>query len=75
MPGLRLTRQQARRFLGLDEETSGRVLEVLVDTQFLVRTADGQYAMAAATAPPRVGVKTRMARADLGAKPAARRAM
>jgi Fic family protein len=43
MPGLRLTAEQAKRFLGLDEETAGQVLEKLVDERFLSRTADGAY--------------------------------
>ena len=44
MPGLRLTRPQAQRLWGLDEETCARSLECLVDAGFLVRTNVGTYA-------------------------------
>lgn len=38
MPGLRLTRPQAQRLWGLDEETCWQVLELLVESTFLFRT-------------------------------------
>jgi hypothetical protein len=48
MPGLRLTRQQAQRLWGLDEQTCRSVLDFLVDAKFLClengaysRTTDG----------------------------------
>lgn len=44
MPGLRLKREQAQRLWGLDESTCVQVLELLVDSTFLYRTADGKYA-------------------------------
>jgi hypothetical protein len=44
MPGLRLTREQARRFWGLDEQTCVRLLDFLVEGQFLHRTGDGRFA-------------------------------
>jgi hypothetical protein len=43
MPGLRLTCQQAQRLWGLDERTCLQVLESLVDTRFLCRSAHGMY--------------------------------
>ena len=44
MPGLRLTRQQARRLWGLDEPTCRQVLDFLVDAKFLARPEhDGAY--------------------------------
>jgi hypothetical protein len=44
MPGLQLTLQQARRLLGLDEDTCARSLEYLVENRFLVRTNRDRYA-------------------------------
>jgi hypothetical protein len=35
MPGLRLTRRQAQRLWGLDEQTCREVLDLLVDARFL----------------------------------------
>ena len=46
MPGLRLTFQQARRLWGLDEETCTCLLDALVDSGFLARGDDEQYARA-----------------------------
>ena len=43
MPGLRLTRRQAQRLWGLDEQTCLKLLERLVDLKFLVLSADGNY--------------------------------
>jgi len=43
MPGLRLTRPQAQRLWGLDEQTCVKLLDRLVDLKFLVRGADGNY--------------------------------
>jgi hypothetical protein len=45
MPGLRLTRDQARRLWGLDEATCGDLLAALTDLNFLQRRADGTYAL------------------------------
>jgi len=42
-PGLRLTRPQAQRLWGLDEETCMKLLNRLVDLKFLVLRADGNY--------------------------------
>lgn len=43
MPGLRLTRPQAQRLWGLDEQTCVKLLEQLVDLKFLVVGANGNY--------------------------------
>jgi hypothetical protein len=43
MPGLRLTRPQARRLWGLDEHTSDRLLTMLVERKFLTCGPDGAY--------------------------------
>ena len=43
MPGLRLTPEQARRLWRLDETACRAVLEALVDSRFLTRTADGAF--------------------------------
>ena len=44
MPGLRLTREQARRLWGLDDETCARVLDILMRSGFLLCGDDGRYA-------------------------------
>ena len=67
MPGLRLTRQQAQRLWGLDDETSARVLRVLVDLKFLVLGADGTYARLTEGTFP--GVPLRMVKADIDVAP------
>ena len=64
MPGLRLTRAQAQRLWGLDEQTCLQFLELLTDQGFLHRRVDGTYTRLpdeATTAPH----ATRMAKADL----------
>jgi hypothetical protein len=43
MPGLRLTREQARRLWRLDETACEAVLGALVDARFLARTRDGAF--------------------------------
>jgi hypothetical protein len=65
MPGLRLTRPQAKRLWGLDDDTSARVLNVLVDLKFLVQASDGTYARL--TEGTSRDVPLRMARANLEA--------
>jgi hypothetical protein len=47
MPGLRLTQLQACRLWGLDRDTCGLLLSVLVDAKFLSRTRDGAFVQAA----------------------------
>jgi DNA-binding IclR family transcriptional regulator len=42
-PGLRLTLEQASRFLGIDPPTCERALEELEREGFLWRCADGRY--------------------------------
>jgi hypothetical protein len=44
MPGLQLTRPQARRLLALDEETCTRILDLLVEIKFLCLTDLDTYA-------------------------------
>jgi hypothetical protein len=43
MPGLRLSRQQAQRLWGLDEDACGQILEFLVKTGFLKLAAPDTY--------------------------------
>lgn len=55
MPGLRLTRQQAQRLWGLDEDTCTRLLDSLTEAKFLHQGSDGTYARiadGAVTFPP-----------------------
>jgi hypothetical protein len=44
MPGLRLTRAQAQRLWGLDDETCALLLDLLTEARFLCRKSDGTYA-------------------------------
>jgi hypothetical protein len=46
MPGLRLTRQQARRLWALDADTCDAVLSTLEGSGFLRRTREGKYMLA-----------------------------
>jgi hypothetical protein len=46
MPGLMLTEAQARRLWSLDGRTCRRILTVLLERQFLRRTAAGLYVRA-----------------------------
>ena len=43
MPGMRLTRQQAQRLCGLDEQTCTQVLDYLVEAGFLMRASGDTY--------------------------------
>ena len=43
MPGLKLTEAQARRLWALDAASCSYVLDNLVKTNFLFRTADGAF--------------------------------
>ena len=64
MPGLQLTRPQAQRLWGLDEQTCAQLLELLTEDKFLYRRDDGMYARfteGAVTFPP-----LRMAKAERG---------
>ena len=44
MPGLRLSRRQVARLLGMDDVTCERLLRALITSRFLSRTAGGLYA-------------------------------
>ena len=46
MPGLRLTRQQARRLWALDADTCDALLATLENSGFLRRTREGKYMLA-----------------------------
>ena len=50
MPGLKLTREQARRLWAIDARTCERVLLALVETRFLRRTRDGAFVLSASSA-------------------------
>ena len=43
MPGMRLTRMQARRLWGLDARLCDMLLDALVEARFLLRTSDGAF--------------------------------
>jgi hypothetical protein len=44
MPGLKLTRAQARRLWAIDEATCGQLLDSLTQDGFLYRSKDNSYA-------------------------------
>jgi hypothetical protein len=46
MPGMRLTVENARRLWSVDADTCRRVLDRLVERDFLIRAADGCYGRA-----------------------------
>jgi hypothetical protein len=46
MPGLRLTKQQARRLWALDADTCEALLSTLEGSGFLRRTREGKYMLA-----------------------------
>jgi hypothetical protein len=52
MPGLSLTRAQARRLWAMDEQTCGEVLDWLTAARFLHRRDDGAYARITEGAEP-----------------------
>ena len=43
MPGLHLTKPQARRLWGLNPDTCDAILDALVASKFLQQTRDGAY--------------------------------
>jgi hypothetical protein len=45
MPGMTLTRRQASRLFGLDEDVCRVVLDVLVDSAYLRETSAGRLAL------------------------------
>jgi len=63
MPGLRLSRKQAQRLWGLDEETCGRILDFLVKARFLRLAAPDTYGRL--TDGPAVFPRLRAAKAQL----------
>jgi hypothetical protein len=63
MPGLRLTRRQAQRLWGLDDDTSARLLSMLVELKFLTCAPDGAYVRLSEGALR--GVPLRMAKAEV----------
>ena len=63
MPGLRLSRKQAQRLWGLDEEACGQILEFLVKTGFLRLAAPDTYGRL--TDGPVVFPRLRAAKAQL----------
>jgi hypothetical protein len=68
MPGLRLNPEQIRRLCGVEGTACQRVLDSLVNEQFLVRTSDGRYARLT------TGQHPRPAKADLTTDTRAQRA-
>ena len=63
MPGLRLSRKQAQRLWGLEEEACGQILEFLVKTGFLRLAAPDTYGRL--TDGPVVFPRLRAAKAQL----------
>jgi hypothetical protein len=64
MPGLRLTREEARRLWALDDRTCMNILDALVDVKFLTRYADGRYMR-----PTEADLRFRTVKADLRSEP------
>jgi hypothetical protein len=64
MPGLRLSRKQATRLWGLDEEACGQILEFLVKIRFLKLAGPDTYGRL--TDGPVVFPRLRAAKAQLG---------
>jgi len=59
MPGLCLTRAQARRLWGLDEASCDALLGALVDAKFLFRTRDGAFMRIDQAAPVKAALRKR----------------
>ena len=51
MPGLRLTKPQARRLWGLDDLSCEALLNALLDAKFLFQTRDGAFMRVEYAAP------------------------
>jgi hypothetical protein len=62
MPGLRLTRAQAQRLWGLEEQVCAMLLESLTADKFLCRKDDGMYVRL--TESPAVFPPMRMVKAE-----------
>ena len=59
MPGLRLTKPQARRLWGLDAAACEALLRALVESQFLFQTRDGAFMRVESAAPARAALHPR----------------
>jgi hypothetical protein len=49
MPGLCLSEHQARRLWNVEETTCARILALLVEERFLIRSRDGAYLRSGST--------------------------
>lgn len=63
MPGLRLTRAQARRLWGLEAAACDALLGALVDAKFLFRTRDGAFMRVEHATPVKAAIRPRKAAA------------
>jgi hypothetical protein len=61
MPGLRLTRAQARRLWGLEAAICDALLGALFDAKFLFKTRDGAFMKVDQAAPARASHQPRWA--------------
>jgi hypothetical protein len=59
MPGLRLTKAQARRLWGLDEASCDALIGALVDAAFLFRTPNGAFMRVETATPLKATLGTR----------------
>ncbi len=59
MPGLRLTKPQARRLWGLDAALCDALLGALVDAKFLFTTRDGAFMRVEHASPVRASLRQR----------------
>ena len=59
MPGLRLTKAQARRLWGFEDALCGALLDALVDAKFLFRTRDGAFMRVEHATPVKATVTAR----------------
>jgi len=59
MPGLRLTKPQARRLWGLDAASCDALLGALIDAKFLFRTRDGAFMRIDQAAPVKAALRKR----------------
>jgi len=59
MPGLRLTKPQARRLWGLDATSCDTLLGALVAAKFLVRTRDGAFMRVEQAQPVKASLRSR----------------
>lgn len=59
MPGLRLTKPQARRLWGLDAVSCDALLGALVEAKFLFRTRDGAFMRVEHATPVKASFRSR----------------